>query len=217
VHHFSDFALKISPDLLLVLDDVLSFIELVFQIINLLFEILDLVIFLLLEISEHLLEDEDLRLVVLPRFQQLIDLLLHSFLSFLIRSEPCLHLKIVVALLGRTVLMLDGICTLLRSILLQIISGVFGHSQQLLVQLQVHIQVPDLFFELIVLFPVVIDLGGLLERDKLLVLRVVSEEPVVHASKNGFSFHIFELVPSCSFSEAAIFVGSSFLSSAGGG
>jgi len=58
--------LQVGPNLLFVLDDVLGLVQLVLQVLDFFFELAHLVVLILLEVGQHLLEDEDLRLGLIP-------------------------------------------------------------------------------------------------------------------------------------------------------
>ena len=74
VHNFPDLPLQIRPNLLLILNDVLCLVQLSFQILNLILELTLSIVFILLEVCQHLLEDQDLRLSFVSLLRNLIDL-----------------------------------------------------------------------------------------------------------------------------------------------
>ena len=98
VHDFADLALQVRPNFLFVLDDVLRLVEFVLEVVNLLLKLLHLIAFLLLEVGEHLLEDQYLGLVIFSLLQKVINLLLHRLFPFLVCLQSSLHLQTVVIL-----------------------------------------------------------------------------------------------------------------------
>ena len=87
VDNFANLTLQVCPDLFFVLNDVLSFVQFGLQIIDLRLQLRNLIILILLEICEHLLLNQDLRLICLPFLVQVVDLLLHRLLPFLVGPE----------------------------------------------------------------------------------------------------------------------------------
>ena len=65
----------------------------------------------------------------------------------------------------------------------------FRHCQQLLVKNQVGRQVVDSLLQLLVLLPVVVELGSLFEDQEFLILRVVREEALLRRSQHIESPH----------------------------
>ena len=98
VHDFADLALQVRPNFLFVLDDVLRLVEFVLEVVNLFLKLLHLIAFLLLEVGEHLLEDQYLGLVIFSLLQKVINLPLHRLFPLLVCLESSLHLQTVVIL-----------------------------------------------------------------------------------------------------------------------
>ena len=147
VHHFANLALQIRPDFLLILDDILRLVELILQILHLVLQLTHLVVLILLKIGQELLEDENLGLPFVSLLRQLLHL----------RAQGCLTL--LVRFKGR----ISPIST-------------FCQGKKLLIEPQVGRQVFDLLFQLFVLLSVVVQLGGLFERQELLIVPMVSEK-----------------------------------------